>query len=119
MAAFNKFNSLGLHLGSGVHNWPAAGHTCNVYLSNATPDAEADAVKADLAEITPANGYAGPVDAQQDFTRSGATSTMTGTKVVITASGGAINTFRYVVLYNDNNANGVFDAGDAITFYGR
>lgn len=102
MATFNKFQDFAEQVGKGVHQLHAAGHTLKVYLSNATPDAAADAVKADLAEITAENGYpSGGTDIQNDYTETGGTGTLTGVDVVFTASGGAFGPFRYVVLYND------------------
>lgn len=101
MATYNKFEDFVNQLCQGVHNLDAAGDTLNVYLSNATPSASLDNVKADLAEIATGNGYTGPVDTQQTFAEAAGTGTLTGTKVTITASGGAIAQFRYVVLYND------------------
>lgn len=102
MATFNKFQDFVEQLGKGVHQLHAAGHTVKVYLSNATPDAALDAVKADLAEITPENGYpAGGTDIQNDYTESTGTGTLTGVDVIFTASGGSFGPFRYVVLYND------------------
>lgn len=100
MAVANKFNILSEDIAEGVHQFQAAGHTLKVYLSNTTPDAAADAVKADLAEITNQNGYAAPVDVQNDTSRLGATTSVTGVDVVVTATG-AVGPFRYVVLYND------------------
>lgn len=101
MAAFNKFQDFVEQLGKGVHNFDAAGHTLKVYLSNATPSASLDAVKADLAEITNQNGYTAPVDVQNTWAESAGTGTLTGTKVVITATG-AVGPFQYVVLYNED-----------------
>ncbi len=73
MASFNKFQQFAEDLASGVHDFRAAGHTLKVYLSNATPSASADAVKADLAEITNQNGYTAPVDIQNDYTETSGT----------------------------------------------
>ena len=102
MATFNKFQDFVEQLGKGVHQLHAAGHTLKVYLTNDTPDAALDAVKADLAEITAQNGYpAGGVDIQQDYTESGGTGTLTAVDVVFTASGGSFGPFRYAVVYND------------------
>jgi hypothetical protein len=98
MAAFNKFQQFAQDLCEKVHNLSA--DQVEVYLSNATPSASADAVKADLAEIATGNGYSGPVDTQNTGAEATGTYTLTGTKVVITASGGAIAQFRYVVLFN-------------------
>ena len=75
--------------------------TLNVYLSNATPSATLDFVKTDLAEITNENGYTAPVDTQNDSTRTTTTVTLTGVSLTITASGGTVGPFQYVVLYDD------------------
>jgi hypothetical protein len=76
MASYNKFQQFPEDLGKGVHQLHAAGHTLKVYLSNAAPSASADAVKADLAEITNENGYTAPVDIQNDYTETGGTGTL-------------------------------------------
>lgn len=125
MASFNKINQFVEDLASGVHQLQTGtSHTLKVYLSNATPDAAADAVKSDLAEISGGNGY----------TSGGATiGTITGAetsgtfKLVgsadpsWTASGGTIGPFRYAVLYNDTPTSpadpliGWWDYGSSIT----
>lgn len=122
MAAFNKFQDFVEQLGKGVHQLHAGGHTLKVYLSNTTPDAAADAVKADLAEISAGNGYnAGGEDTQNDYTEAGGTGSCTGVDVTWTAAGGAIGPFRYVVLYNDTPTSpadpliGWWDYGSSIT----
>lgn len=120
MATFNKFQDFAEQLGKGIHQLHAAGHTLKVYLSNATPDAALDAVKADLAEITDEHGYpAGGTDVQNDYTESGGTGTLTGVDVVFTASGGSFGPFRYAVLYNDTAASdnliGWWDYGSSIS----
>ena len=104
MAAFNKFQDFVEQLGKGVHQLHAAGHQLDVYLSDATPSASLDAVKADLAEITNQFGYAAPVDIANDYTETAGTGTLTGVDVTITASGGSFGPFRYVVLDNDTPA---------------
>lgn len=120
MAAFNKFEQFTQDLASGIHQFQAAGHTLKIYLSNTAPDAAADAVKADLAEITNQNGYTAPVDVQNDISRSGGTTSVTGVDVVVTASG-AVGPFQYVVLYNDTPTSpadpliGWWDYGSPVT----
>lgn len=99
MANANKFEALSEHLAEKVHNFDT--DLLDIYLSNATPSASADAVKADLAEISTGNGYTGPQDIQNATSRTGATTSVTGVDVVITASGGPVGTFRYVVLQNN------------------
>jgi hypothetical protein len=122
MATFNKFNQFVEDLAEKVHNLGA--DVLKIYLSNATPSASADAVKADLAEITAENGY----------TAGGATVTVTGSSetagtysltqsadVAWTATGGTIGPLRYAVLYNDTPTSpedqliGWWDYGSPIT----
>lgn len=100
MATYNKFETFVGDLGNGTHDLRAAGDQLEVYLTNATPSASLDSVKADLAEIATGNGYTGPQDVQQDYTEATGTGTLTGVDVVITASGGTIGPFQYVVMQN-------------------
>ena len=119
MATYNKFQDFVEQLGLGVHNLNT--HTLKIYLSNATPSASLDAVKADLAEITNQNGYTAPVDIQNSWAESGGTGTLTGTAVTITASGGTVGPFQYVALYNEDQTSpadpliGWWDRGSALT----
>lgn len=98
MAAFNKFQQFVQDLAEKVHNLTT--DTINVYLSNAAPSASLDAVKTDMAEIATGNGYTGPQDTQNTGAEATGTYTLTGTKIVITATG-AVGPFQYIVLYND------------------
>lgn len=120
MATFNKFQQFAGDLGLGVHDLNT--DTLRVYLTDATPDAAADAVRADLAEISAGNGYtAGGPDVTNTYSQTGGTGTLAGTDVTITASGGSIGPFRYVVLYNDTPTSpadpliGWWDYGSSIT----
>ncbi|MCK5612383.1 hypothetical protein KAR91_61495 [Candidatus Pacearchaeota archaeon] len=122
MATFNKFQTFVGDLGDKVHDLQASGDTCKAYLSNVAPDAAADSVKADLAEITAENGYpAGGVDIQNDWSESGGIGTLTGVDAVITASGGTVGPFRYVAIYNDTPTSPAdsliawWDYGSAVT----
>jgi hypothetical protein len=100
MASFNKFNQFVEDLANGVHN--LGSDTLKVYLSNTAPDAAADAVKADLAEITNQNGYTAPVTVTVDSsTESSGTYTLAVTTDIVVTATGAVGPFRYVVLYND------------------
>lgn len=96
--------------------------TFRAYLSNATPSASADDVKGDIAEITNQNGYTAPVDIQNAYSEASGTGTMTAVDVVITASGGTVGPFQYVVIYDDTVTSPVadplmcwFDYGSALT----
>ena len=106
MAAYNKFEDFVEQLVKGKHNFDAAGDVFKIYLSNTAPSASADAVKADLAEISAGNGYtAGGTDVQNAVSETTGTASVTGVDVVWTASGGNIAQFRYVVLYNDTQTS--------------
>ena len=101
MATYVKYERFIEDLCNKVHDFFGTGDTFNVMLSNTAPDT-ADAVRADAAEISAAFGYtSGGADTQNNSTRTAGTVTETATDVVFTASGGAINTFRYVIRYND------------------
>jgi hypothetical protein len=122
MAVYNKFQDFVEQLLLGKHDFSAAGHVFKVYLSNAAPSASADAVKADLAEISAGNGYtAGGTDVQNTLSETTGTATVAGTDVVFTAAGGSIGPFQYVVLYNDTQTSPAdplvswWDYGSALT----
>lgn len=120
MVAFNFVDKFSEDLAEKVHNLDT--DTLKVYLTNTAPDAANDAVFADLAEISAGNGYtAGGADTQNSTSRSGATTSIVGTDVTWTASGGTIGPFRYVVLYNDTPSSpldpliGWWDKGASVT----
>jgi hypothetical protein len=120
MASYNKFQDFVEQVLTAVHNLTAAGHVFKVYLSNAVPSASADAVKADLAEISAGNGYtAGGTDVANTLSEAAGTATVAGTDVVWTAAAGTIGPFQYVVLYNDTAASdnlvAWWDYGSALT----
>ncbi len=75
--------------------------TLKVMLSNAAPNVATHAVRADVTELTTANGYtSGGSSIANVGTRSGGTLTIVATDVVFTASG-AVGPFRYAIIYND------------------
>ena len=121
MAAFNKFEAFVEHLAEKVHNLGA--DTLKVYLTNTAPDAAADAVKADLAEISAGNGYTagGTAASISSSAQTGGTYKLVLADVVFTASGGTIGPFRYAVLYNDTPTSpadpliGNWDYGSSIS----
>jgi hypothetical protein len=89
-------------------------------LTNTAPVAT-NTVKANLTDITAANGYTagGTAAATNNFANTSGTSKLTADNVVFTASGGSIGPFRYAVLYNDTSTSdsliGWFDYGSSIT----
>lgn len=98
-SAYNKFNVFNQDILNAVHNF--GGHTFKVMLTNTAPVAT-NTVKANITEITAANGYtAGGPTVPMTVSASGATAKVTAGDVTITAAGGAIGPFRYAVLYND------------------
>jgi hypothetical protein len=122
MATYNKFHQFVEDLAKKVHN--LSSDSLKIYLTNATPDAAADEVKADLAEISGGNGYsAGGVTATilSCEQTSGTLKLILDGPFVITASGGSIGPFRYVVLYNDTPTSPAdpliawWDYGSALT----
>jgi hypothetical protein len=121
MATFNKFNDFVTQLAAGTH--AAAVNTSTdvvkVLLTLTAPVAT-NSVKTDLTEITAGNGYtAGGEDTLNTTATVTGTITVSGTDVTWTASGGAINDFRYVVLYNDTAASdnliGWWDYGSTVS----
>lgn len=122
MATFNKFQAFVEHLAEKVHNLGA--DTLKVLLSNAAPDAAADAVRADLtSELSTANGYTsgGAAVTITSSAQTAGTYKLVGNDVVFTAAGGSIGPFRYAVLYNDTPTSpadpliGWWDYGSSIT----
>jgi hypothetical protein len=117
MATFTKFNIFSTNLAEKIHQLNT--DTLNIYLTNTAP-VVTNAIKANIAEITIGNGYAGPQDTQNTGAGASGTYTVTGTKIVITATG-AIGPFRYIVLYNDTPGApvdpliGWWDYGSSIT----
>lgn len=119
MPAFNKFEAFVQGLARKEYNL----HTdaLKILLTNVAPDAAADAVKADLTEIAAGHGYVagGAAITGQDASQTGGVLSLVGDDVQFEASGGAIATFRYAVLYDDTHATdgliGWWDYGAAVT----
>lgn len=84
-----------------MHNWSS--HTFKYALANTAP-AAANAVFADITEIPAGNGYtAGGMTCDSvTLTETSGTAKVTIADEVLTASGGSIGPFRYVILYNDS-----------------
>ena len=120
MASFNKVNQFSTDLSTGKHNF--ASHALYCGLTNTAPVASTSQVWGDITEIAAGNGYtAGGTDTTASASGSGGTYTVTGTNITWTATGGAIATFRYVVLYNHTQTLpvkpllGWWDYGSALT----
>ena len=100
MVAFNKFDQFVEDTANGVHD--LAADALKVALSNTAPVAT-NTILANITQIAAGNGYTTGGNAVT--TTSGTQTTGTYKLILVdnvfTASGGAIATFRYVVLYND------------------
>lgn len=121
MATFTKFQGFVEAVAEKKHDLGA--DTFFVQLLATAPDAAADFVETDLpADLSTANGYtAGGVTCGTATGSAQTTGTykLTIADKVITASGGSIGPFRYVVLLNNTAASkdliGYFDYGSSIT----
>lgn len=120
MASFNKFNQFATDLSTGKHNLGSDVLYCG--LTNTAPSATSNAVWGDITEIAAGNGYtAGGSSTANTGAGSGGTYTVTGTNITWTASGSAMATFRYIVLYNHTQTSplkpliGWWDYGSALT----
>ena len=102
MATYNKFQDFSEQLIRGVHDWDA--HTFKIALTNVLPVATQVSLDTVTNHAAPAatSGYtAGGSPTTITISESTGTTTVQGTQVVFTASGGTIGPFRYAVLYND------------------
>jgi hypothetical protein len=99
MATYNKILDFVEQLGLARHNLNT--HTLKVALARSTdPIVNTDTVLADITQPT-GTGYA-PIDTQNTWAEAAGTGTLTGTKCVFTAGGADWQSFKYVVLYNDD-----------------
>lgn len=117
MATFNKFQDFSEQLTLGIYDFDT--NVFKVMLTNVAPVAT-NTVKANLTEISAGNGYtAGGNTTTITVSETTGTTTVSGTQVVFTASGGTMATFQYVVLYNDSATNknlvGWWDNGSTVS----
>lgn len=120
MATFVAFNDFFEQVAKGVHNWGT--DTFKVALTNSAPTAASDTGLANITQIANGNGYTtgGATIANIAVTESSGTATVDADDVTFTASGGAIATWRYAVVYNDSATSpadalvGYLDNGSAV-----
>lgn len=118
MAAATRFNSLSEALAEKIHN--LGSDTLRILLSNVAPVAT-NTQKSNLTEISAGNGYSagGPSATISSSAQSSGLYKLVLADVTITASGGSIGPFRYVVLYDDTATNDelieFWDYGSSIT----
>lgn len=117
MATFNKFNAFVEHRNEGVHNF--ASHQLKVALTNVAPSAS-NSVLADITQISYTNC------SSRDLTVSSSSQTGGLYKLIVndltlTASGGSVGPFRYIVTYNDTPTSpadpliGYYDYNSSLT----
>jgi len=103
MAAYNKFNDFSEQLANGAQNF--ATDVYKIALSNTAPVAT-NTILSNITQISAGNGYtSGGSTTTITLAEVTGTTTVSGTQVVFTASGGSIGPFRYVVLYNDTTTS--------------
>jgi len=116
MATYNKFNQFVEDVMHGVHNFGA--DTFTVALTNSAPVAT-NSVLANITEISYTNCSSRTLTVPTSEGSDGSYEAVF-TDLVLTASGGAIATFRYVVIYNNTPISPLdplvawFDYGSAV-----
>lgn len=115
MAAFNKFNSFVEFLAEKTHN--LGSDQIKVALTNTAPTA-ANSLLADITEISYTNCSSRNVTTTSSSQTSGLYKLVLA-NLTLTASGGSVGPFRYIVLYNDTAASknliGWYDRGSSLT----
>ena len=115
MASFNKFQPFVEQLAEKVHN--LGSDQIVVALTNTAPNAT-DATLSQITEISYTNCLSRNVTTTSSAQTTG-TYKLVLADLVLTASGGSVGPFRYVVLYNDTAASdqliGYYDYGSALT----
>lgn len=119
MATFNKFNQFVEDVAHGVHDLETDQIVVALCASANAPVAT-NAVLADLTQIAYTNLSSRNVTTTSSAETSG-TYKLTLTDLVLTASGGSVAAFRYIVLYNDTPTSpadpliGWYDYGSSLT----
>lgn len=117
MATFNKFNAFVENLAEKVHN--LGSDTIKVALTNSAPSSS-NSTLSDITEIAYTYCSARTVTIGSS-SQTGGTYSMVATDLTLTASGGSVGPFRYVVVYNDTPTSpadpliGYYDYGSSIT----
>lgn len=125
MATYNKFQDFSEQLALGVHDFDL--NTFKIALTNTAPvntQVSLDPASPSGANAAPlnTNGYpSGGTATTITVSETTGTTTVSGTQVVFTASGGSLGPFRYAILYNDSATSPVdaliawWDYGSSIT----
>ena len=101
-ATFSKFNAFVADVANGKHN--LGSNTLTIALSNTAPNGTTGAVLADITQISYTNlPTSRNVTIATSAQSGGLYKLLSSTALVLTASGGTVGPFRYVVLYNSSN----------------
>ena len=120
MAAFNFFDAFTEHMAEKVHN--LGSDTLTIALCNAAnaPSASADAVLADIVQVSYTN-LSSRVLTTSSSAQTAGDYALTLADLTLTASGGSVAAFRYIVVYNDTPTSpadpliGWYDYGSDLT----
>lgn len=120
MAAYNKFENFVEDCLKGVHDFSS--DTFRLALSNSAPVAT-NTILSDITQIADGGGYTAPGYQLDNVTLSetSGTAKVVIDDEVITATGAAIATFRYLVLFNDTPSSPLnpliawYDYGSGLT----
>jgi hypothetical protein len=122
-STLTTFDDLSEQVGKAVHNFSS--HTFKIALTNTLP-VVSNTVLADITQIASGGGYTNGAGGGYtldgiSYVETTGTAILTFTDEVITATGAAIATFRYLVVYNDSATSpadalvGWLDYGSALT----
>jgi len=119
-STLTTFDDLAEQIGKGVHDFST--HTFKLALTNSAPNAATHDELADITEISASGGYTsgGYTLTSVGYSESGGTATLTtSSPFTITASGGSVGPFQYLVIYNDTSTGdklvGYYNYGSALT----
>lgn len=115
MATFNKFQPFVEARNEGKHNF--ASDSLKIALTNTAPNAT-DATLSQITEVSYTNCSSRAVTTSSS-SQTGGTYSLVCADLILTASGGSVGPFRYIILYNDTATNddliSYWDYGSSIT----
>lgn len=123
-STFAFFHDFSEQVGRAKHDFGA--HTFKAALTNTAPTVGTNTVLADITQIAATGGYTAGAGGGYTldgltWTQSSNVTTLVITDEVITATGGSVGPFRYVIVYNDSATApvdalvGTLDYGSALT----